>query len=616
MFTMRRYKLPLFVLILLLAAAGRIINIGSESLWVDEGFSYWAIRHHDMFSLVINDVHPPLYFFGLRGWAELSGISELALRYFSVIPSLLSVAVIYHLARELELLRGRNTETIVPLLAALMMALADMENYIAQETRMYTWHVLWAIVSMWAFLRWIRLANYRPGKTFIAWIVSSLLLLYTHYIGAAAIAVQGLYALVFLRGKIQKTALIALSFIGIVFVPWLLVIVSGQTENVGTGFNLPSTLESLWGWRVNWFTQQWPLMIGLALLGLIMVVYRKKDDLTSVSGFGVHPFAPSFLMLTWFVVPVAGAYIMNNETPILMDYRLTQITPAVALMIAFGLGNLRQPALGVILAAIVLYGITTDDTAVKRPPWRDVGQNAALYAVPGDLALTHITPSGDWQVMYYYERFMPQDVERRSLRQWQLEDNDTYADGLPELLDQYEHVWFMHWSKDMSGFDALATTEHTQTAVMSEGWLGNDLNVYRFDVVPSQDEAIVSYENGMILRDAAIHESGLRVDLWWSVENLLDADYTVSALLLNEAGQLVAQDDSYPFSGQRPTSQWQTEEVIYDSHNLALAEGIDALSPGTYTVAVKVYLLIPGGGFTDIATAGGEDYFAINRVER
>jgi hypothetical protein len=95
---------------------------------------------------------------------------------------------------------------------------------------------------------------------------------------------------------------------------------------------------------------------------------------------------------------------------------------------------------------IVVYGLTSYDTPAPRPPWREVGLNAARYAVPGDLALAHVTPSGDWQVLYYYERFMPEGVERRSLRQWQLEDGATYADGLPALLAEHTTVWFMHWS--------------------------------------------------------------------------------------------------------------------------------------------------------------------------
>ena len=621
----KRYKLPIFVLILLIAAAGRILNIDMESLWVDEGFSYWAIRHHDMFGLLLRDVHPPLYFVGLRGWAGVAGITELALRYFSVIPSLLSVAVIYHVARELERLRFK-TETVIPMLAALLLALADMENYIAQQTRMYTWHVLWVVCSMWFFLRWVRLRatwQVAPTKvastqniTLILWMITSLLLVYTHYIGVCLLAVQGLYVMVFLRGRQRIEAIAALTMVGVLFIPWLLVVVSGQTDNVGTGFNVPSTLESLWNWRVDWFTQQWALMIGLAVLGLVTIRYG-RGDLSGRPYDGrpytimMRPVAPAFLMLAWLVIPVALTYILNLYTPILMDYRITQITPAIALLIAFGLGNIRQPILGFLVAVIVVYGVTINDTPRPRPPWREVGRDAAQYAAPGDLALAHVTPSGDWQVMYYYERFMPDGVERRSLRQWQLEEGDTYATGLPALLEEYPHVWFMHWSKDNSGFEALAQTGHVQTALMTEDWLGNDLNVYRFDVLPA--EAVTEYTSGMVLRDALLHADQLQIDLFWSAAESLPADYTVSAILLDSDGQLMAQDDAQPFINQRPTTTWQPGEVVYDPHILHPLNG--ELPPGTYTVAVKVYLWSPEG-ITVMPTLEGDEFAVIATLER
>lgn len=605
----RRYRLALLVAILLIAAWGRIPHIDTESLWVDEGFSYWAIRHNDMFDVIVRDVHPPLYFYALRAWSQAAGLSELALRYFSVLPSLLSVAAVMHVARELERARGGVRESAVPLLAALLLALADMENYVAQETRMYTWHVLWVILSMWGFLRWARTGERRA---LAGWFIATVLLFYTNYTGAATIGVQGLYALLFLRGRQRLQAIGALLAAGLVFAPWALVL-AGQTANVGTGFNVPSTLESLWNWRVNWFTQQWALLGGLALMGLFTLVYDRSSG--RLAGLRWRPIAPSFLMLAWLIVPVTGAYILNHYTPILMDYRLTQITPAVALLIAFGLGNIRQPALAFLVAVIVVYGVTIDDTPRPRPPWREVGQNAARYAVPGDLAMAHITPSGDWQVIYYFDRLMPQGVERRSLRQWQLEDPDSYPTGLPALLADHPHVWFMHWSVDQSGFEALAATGHVQTAVMTEDWLGNDLNVYRFDVVPPVEAQIAAYESGMILRDAAIHAGALRVDLWWSAAAALPADYTVSALLLDAGGRLVAQLDSYPFNGDRPTTTWQPGEVVYDPRPLRLADGVTALPPGEYTVAVKVYLWSPEG-LTIMPTITGDEYAVIGTLQR
>lgn len=605
-FTSKNVRIWLFVAILLLAFTGRILNIDTESLWVDEGFSYWAIRHPELFSLLANDVHPPLYFVSLREWAGVSGITELALRYFSVLPSVLSVAAVYHVGRELVLLRGISRSdarwTLIPLLAALLLALADMENYIAQETRNYTWHVLWAIVSMWGFLRWLR--TEKRGMLF-AWVGASLLLVYTHYIGVCLLMVQGLYALLFVRGHQRLLAIVALGLVGILFAPWLLVVVSGQTTNVGTGFNVPSTLESLWNWRIEWFTGQWTLMMGLALLGVVAVNAGERLKLQ------LRPIAPGFLMLVWLVIPVVLAYILNFYTPILMDYRLTQITPAVALLVAFGLGTLRGQTLNFLVLVIVVYGVAIDDTPRPRPPWREVGQNAAQFAVPDDLALAHVTPSGDWQVMYYYERFMP-EVERRSLRQWQLEDGETYATGLPALLENYPHVWFMHWSSDVSGFEALEATGHVQTAIMTEDWLGNDLNMYRFDVLP--DDPITTYESNMVLQDAAIHADELRVDLWWSAEGDLAADYTVSAFLLDENGVLVAQDDAQPFLNQRPTTTWEAGEVIYDPHTLQLTNG-DTLPPGTYTIGVKVYQWTPEG-IIDQLTQDGEEFQIVGTITR
>jgi 4-amino-4-deoxy-L-arabinose transferase-like glycosyltransferase len=601
-----RYKLPAFVLILLLAAAGRITHIDLESLWVDEGFSYWAIRHPDMFGLILRDVHPPLYFVLLRGWAEVAGITELALRYLSVLPGLLSVAAVYHVARELERARGGTAETVVPLLAALLLALADMEIYIAQQVRMYTWHVLWAVLSMWAFTRWTRTGG---RGSLAAWVATSLLLLYTHYIGVCLVIAQGLYVLLFLSGGLRRVAVGALALIGLLFVPWLLVVVSGQTANIGTGFARPSTLATLYNWRINWFTGQWALLLGLAMLGLVTLVYGERVR--------VHwrPLGPAFLLLAWFIVPIALTYLLNFHVPILMDYRLTQITPAVALLIAFGLGNLRGVARTFLVVVIVVYGLTSYDTPAPRPPWREVGLNAARYAVPGDLALAHVTPSGDWQVLYYYERFMPPGVERRSLRQWQLEDGATYADGLPALLAEHATVWFMHWSSDRSGFAALERTGHRQTAVMSEDWLGNDLNVYRFDQVPPESERIAAFAPGLILRAAAIYPDELRVDLWWSANTPLDDDYTISARLLDESGRLVAQLDSAPFAGQRPTATWAAGEVVYDPRRLELAEGIDALPPGTYTVAVQVYRWTPEG-IIDITTTEGDRVAVIGTLAR
>jgi hypothetical protein len=617
----KKYQLPLFIGILLLTFIARLHNIDAESLWVDEGFSYWAIRHPDIWGVLIRDVHPPFYFTSLRLWASVTDISEFALRYFSVLPSVLSVAGIYHVAREIEKRRSPQLLSPIPLLASLLLALADMETAMAQEVRMYTWHVLWVILSAWGFLRFTRLytqdqaLSRRVKIAGIGWLMASVLLLYTQYVGLAFIGVQGLFALIFLRGKIRLVTAVGCIAIGASFIPWGVAVVLGQTANVGTGFNVPSTLESLWNWRENWFTQQWALVIGLVLMGLfyppkimlaqyIAPLQKPTQQITWIS--------TSFFMLMWIIAPVTGAYILNFYTPILMDYRLTQITPAIALLIAFGLGHLRGKSLVFIVAVLLIYGVVTDDTAIARPPFRDIGQFVAKIAQPEDLLLAHVTPSGDWHMVYYYERYLP-TLERRSLRQWQLEDGGTYYAGLRDLLNSHNGVWLMHWSSDTSSFEALADRGYIQTAKTSWAWVENSwLDLYRFDRVP--DATLAHYVNGMGIRQTRSHPSGLFVEIWWSADVALSQNYTVSVILLDETGRLVAQNDSYPFLGQNLTSTWDIGEVVYDPHSLQLIDGLSSLPAGIYTVGVKIYLLTDT--LTIQPTDDGAEYQVIGEIQQ
>jgi hypothetical protein len=61
--------------------------------------------------------------------------------------------------------------------------------------------------------------------------------------------------------------------------------------------------------------------------------------------------------------------------------------------------------------------------------------------------------------------------------------------------------------------------------------------------------------------------------------------------LLDEKGQLVAQTDSAPAGGSRPTSSWGEGEVIVDRHGVLLG---DELAPGTYELRVGMYLPATG----------------------
>ena len=83
-------------------------------------------------------------------------------------------------------------------------------------------------------------------------------------------------------------------------------------------------------------------------------------------------------------------------------------------------------------------------------------------------------------------------------------------------------------------------------------------------------------------------EQALDVTLYWRRVGPLSQDWTVFVHLLDEVGNLVAQDDQQPVRGNYPTSFWDMEEPIADAHSLVLPA---SLPPGRYNLHVGLYLL-------------------------
>src|SRR3989344_4824192 len=109
--------------------------LGSEPLWFDEVLS-WSVYRHSASSvemigyLAQYENHPPLYYLMMGGWIRAVGDSAAALRGFSLLFALLSVGLLYGLAREWF---GRTTASA----AAMAMALSPFFVEFSREARPY-----------------------------------------------------------------------------------------------------------------------------------------------------------------------------------------------------------------------------------------------------------------------------------------------------------------------------------------------------------------------------------------------------------------------------------------------------------------------------------------------
>ena len=597
------------VLVLLLGAAARILHIADQSLWVDEGYAFYHAWAPNLIESLARDTHPPLYFGALRLWSQLTGQSELALRWFSVLPSMLGLAVIFQLAREI-LWQRRGGDSAIPLLAMLMLALADAESYLAQEARHYTWLTLLVSCSMWFFLRWMRRAKRRD---YGLWLLCAIAMVYTHYIAAFAGVAQGLYALVALRGRQQRQALLGLVMSAMALSPWLAFVGRHQLDNRGANWSVSLSAAVMRDIQVKYFTEEWALVIGLMLLGCVRLLYGRDGR------FRMVWHRTGWLMLMWLTVPLALTIFANEFLPFLQPRRLTQWTPAIALLMALGLGNIRQPVRTLLIGVLVIYGVTQVDFYRVKPNWREVAHLTSRYAVPGDLVLTDIA-GGDYQMAYYLRRQLPDvrllddEIRYESPKRQRDFYPESYQAWLSQLLQAHQTVWLMHWSNDDSVFGWLEALDFQQTAdfvYRHDGGLTGEsqMHIFRFDR-SHQGAYMARFENGMILQSARLDKADLRVDSLWRTEVWLARDYVISAKLLNEAGELVAQLDSQPQLNQRPTRGWQSGDVIYSPHKM---QPSDALPPGDYQAVVQVYEM-QAGRSVNLRTEHGEEFVIVDSL--
>ncbi len=585
--------LLLLTLLMLLAAFSRLYHLMGESVWVDEGYTYYAMTRLGPLGTALDDMHPPLYYFGLGGFMALGGDTILVMRAFSALLSILAVPLFYQMARRMVPQEAALPAAQIALLATLLFVLSDPDISMAQEARNYSLHKLTAILSMWLYLRWAA----RPGgRRLIAWVAASTAMIYTYYLSAVIMAAQGLHALLYLRGRLRWTAIGGLAISGLLFLPWFL---TGFLDQIRTPNPLflpePVDATALGTLLRLYFSQQWALVIGLIILGVGVVHYAAER-------FHIvwRPDGPAFMLIVWLVTPFALLTAMGSFSPRWPFL----VTPAIALLAARGLGNLRNPGRFLLAAVLVVYGVTTVDFYWPKPPWDRVAGNVVRYAEPGEPVLMEVN-NDDVSLLYYLEHMLPPGSDLRSMRLWR--EATTPAEYHTQLIDtlyapDHNTLWVAAWGEDHDLFTRLENAGYRRTMTMTTDHVGNALNVHRYDRLPEEPAAV--FQSGMALRQVAVHPAQSRVDLWWSADTPLETDYTTSVFLLDESGQLVAQHDSFPQNGARPTTSWMPGEVIYDPHLLAPAD----LPPGRYTVAVQVYTWQDG---VKVPTADGQPWFTV-----
>lgn len=114
-----------------------------------------------------------------------------------------------------------------------------------------------------------------------------------------------------------------------------------------------------------------------------------------------------------------------------------------------------------------------------------------------------------------------------------------------------------------------------------------------------QQIALIGYDT---TTETAVPGDDVTITLYWKAQTQLDINYQVFVHLLSADGALVVQSDKLN-PGDFPTRRWPLDKYVRDEHTLALPA---ALPPGTYTVAVGLWVQTEGWRLPLLDNAGAQ----------
>lgn len=640
--TQRARTFWILVLILIFAAATRIINVSSWPVWTDEGWSIWATDDPHLNVVMDNlahDRHPPLYFVALRGWRSLAGDSPLTLRYLSIAAGLLSVAVTYRIGADVF---GRRAG----LYAALVLAALPIAVYYSQEVRHYGWFMLMVMLSWLCFLRFLK---YPTFGIWLGYILSVTLAFYTLYFAVLPLVVQIVVGLVWRfspsplipplarQGKgNRRRILLASPKLGlfaawmamtVLYAPWLWVIATIQFPTLTSGIgslpgtyaatlaNIPPLGELLLG-------TQWALPLGLGTLGVWAMWRNHKESRIS---------AP----LQWVVVLggiglLVAMFILSLKFNLLSGRTLVFVVPLLVLVCGYGASigqdqnsTLLKPSYklaNVVLGAWLIVTIATPVVVQPRIDSDTAAQIVAADYAAGDLIVLE-TGWDDNAFAYQLRRALPQAEMIRTISR-----ADIYSDEkdlLPALTPRFEanrRIWVIQWLQapqimnalegGASGYRAVLRRELPVNADYRQRFGDSVIKMVLYEK-PQLDATPRQFGEVFTLRDALVPtqvHAGDRfpVDLWWSALQQPTLDYSVGVFVLDASGAVRADHNGPP--ADKPTTQWAVDELYFDRHTLTLPPDLPA---GHYSIVVKVYWY----GDNQALPVEGQPYVMIGEIE-
>ncbi len=326
----------LMTIVLLLAFAFGAQGLNVHPIWTDELYSVTNMGGFEppySPTEIIKSVadnfpdHVPLFFLLGAGWAQLAGWSQFALRLFSVLAGMLTIAWLYRFGTDVF---NRRTG----LVAAILMGTSAYMILYFHNFRMYPLLLMFAAMHTWLY--WRLAHGHRVTRlTWCLFVATAVALVYTHMFSIIWFTGLGIYHLIFVA-KSGRWLRIMLGWgIGaLLFLPYLPVLISGvqiasEKAKVTSVAASPAELIPTFFYLLANGTE----MLFILFVGILALAFWRKRDPAAIK-FMLIPLAMMSLIV--LLNEMIGLIPINR-----MRYFLILWIP---FMLLFAYGLSRMPS--------------------------------------------------------------------------------------------------------------------------------------------------------------------------------------------------------------------------------------------------------------------------------
>lgn len=384
--------------VLTLVGAGvRVLDLGAQSLWLDELFSVFLAQRE--WGQVIGgtaqgDTNPPLFNLFLHIALQF-GSDEIAARSVSVLFGVATIPLFYFFARQLF-------DARVAVLATLVLAFNPFHVLFAQEARMYA---LLAFLTLASFVFFLRAWRDNRTRDWLGFALLQTLAFYTHSLAFLNLLALDVFAVTQRTRRRGRGLLAAHLIVGMLFTPWLFVMMQ-QVARVQSGFwgAPPSPLVLATTPYLFLFSNTTPILLvpiglfaALTIIAWVALAARRAESNAALA--------------LWFaacvaLVPLVTLFAISLARPMFVERTLIASSFGWYLVVAWGVLNAPPRILNRILGAVGLVVMLASLTnyffnpEMHKPPFRDAARVLVAQFQEGD-GVVHTSDSSALAFMYY-----------------------------------------------------------------------------------------------------------------------------------------------------------------------------------------------------------------------